>query len=243
MRGKGSVHESTWARLQKAGIRSDQIVQGIGSYAASAGTHEPRGTSPAGIEFGHCIDLTGRLHKDGNGNPAFSRRILNALVKEGFAPFWRSDASGFSPHWHVVDCAALADKNGNVPERWPIVERQVADFVADPTRTGLRGHANMAKRFCPTDEGRDFLRSVVSGGTRIGHDTGHRLVGIDGQLVEGSVELIDGRAMIPLSALAALTLVDVSNLDPDVAAIRVRSVYKLRGKRHRHYLKVEKLKK
>jgi len=243
MKGKGSVHEATWARLQKAGIASGQVVQGVGDYAASAGTHLARGTSPAGIQFGHCIDLTGRLHKDGNGNPAFSRRILNALVAEGFAPFWRSASSGFTPHWHVVDCAALVDDTGHAPERWPIVERQVADFIADPARTGLSGHAPMAVRFRPTDDGREYLRYVVAGGVRLGHKSGHLLIGLDGKEAEDvPVELVEGRAMIPLAALSHVTRVNVGDLPADVDAIRVRSTYRQQAGKHKHYLTVEKIK-
>lgn len=231
MTGKSSVHPNTWARLQKAGVKSNQITQGIGSATASAGTHESVGTYD-GRPFGHCIDLSWSLA---------TRKVFDDLCSVGIIMFAR-DWHG-NKHCHCVDATALPDDNGKTPRPHRIVVGQIEDFIQDPPLNGLRDHARLPARWAPKEDQRESIADLWRNHRLLGDEApGWVLVGLDGKPIEDVPFIIrDGQAFIHASGLLGKLAINTSQLADDVRAVRPTITYKQLSRGHRLYLGVEKI--
>ena len=161
--GFQSLHPDQEKRLRAVGLRSSQVTQGWGYATASAGSHTPVGTR-AGRKFGWCIDLSIKAKPDA---AAFTpnKAHVDALVLQGFCPFYRSGGSWVgNEHWHIVDVTWLRNDAGKVPLHGSIPRRQVTDFLGTPPRNGLVGHAELTGWRRPTARQQAYLRNIFERG-------------------------------------------------------------------------------
>ncbi len=169
--GFSSVHEVTEATLRNLCLVSDDVVQGVGFANASAGYHEPVGVSPAGREYGTCVDLPASLI-----NGEFLQRCWDA----GLVAFARNAASGWSgsPHIHCVH-VGLRDKDGVCRIRSG-PRSQIVDFLKDPARDGLASH-NLLRPYAPNastqaEIRKQYMNWVPDYATRVNSPEGNQIV-------------------------------------------------------------------
>ena len=147
MDGFASCHPLTVPVLKELGVHNDQVLQGWGDAAASAGTHSQVGTYQ-GTPYGPSVDLDYALA---------SQEFVARLWEFGFAAFVRDAASGWSggEHIHMV-CLGLVDDAGNkhLP---PICKVQCEDITNNPPLTGLVGHRPLQGNYVPDADERDSL--------------------------------------------------------------------------------------
>lgn len=146
-RGFASVHPSSKARLEAAGVKSWQVTQGWGYASASAGTHAPVGHYQ-GAKFGHCIDISMDYQP--------TREHFDALVEQGFAPFVRLWPG--NKHWHIIDASGLPADNGRRPNHLGLVNSQLRDWCRG--LNGLRDHGKVSPNWNPTEAQRQFIRDI-----------------------------------------------------------------------------------
>jgi hypothetical protein len=137
--GFASCHPATVATLKQLGVTDDQVTQGVGYAAASAGFHEPVGMYN-GLHYGTCVDLTHALC-----SPDFLQRCWQA----GLIAFDRSGATGWNgtSHIHAVHIG-LRDDNGAC-RIFDGPRHQIVDFLHAPPLNGLAGHG-LLEGFLPT---------------------------------------------------------------------------------------------
>ena len=138
--GFASVHPLTEQTLRELGVTDDQVTQGRGSAAASAGFHEPVGHF-GGRAYGTCVDLTHSLC-----TPDFLQHCWAA----GLVAFDRSSATGWtgSAHIHAVHIG-LRDDHGTC-RLLDGPRHQVVDFLQVPPFDGLAGHNHYLRGFLPS---------------------------------------------------------------------------------------------
>jgi hypothetical protein len=121
---------NSWIKAcYEAKINPDRIMQTIGSADASAGYHAKDGSfmTSKGAKRNYCA-ATDTRSKD--LSTAECKRLLKALKKNGFAPFWRRTGSfKNNQHFHIVYIACYMK---------PQLRGQVLDFFEG--LNGLKGH-------------------------------------------------------------------------------------------------------
>ena len=133
MNGYKSLHPLTEQVLRNLGIKSADVSQGWGSAKASAGYHAPVGTCD-GRKYSTCFDLRGHL---------IGKDTMYRLWESGCVAFARIHGNGWTgdSHIHAVHLGITDDDGHAHILSGP--RAQVVDFLKDPPRSGLVGHALM----------------------------------------------------------------------------------------------------
>jgi hypothetical protein len=147
--GYESIHPRTKILFQELGIPSDDVIQGWGSAAASAGTHDIVGTYQ-GTAFGSCCDLPHDTYS--------TRDWIDRLIGASICPWVRDASLGWfgGEHVHCVIPALPAD-DGTYP-MLEIVQGQVSDFIN--SKSGLVGHADFPADYAGTLPERGAIAQV-----------------------------------------------------------------------------------
>ena len=155
-----SIHPDMAAALQECGLTTDDVIQGYGNAAASAGYHDPEGRAacyPAGHRFSSCVDLP---------YDQASNALVDHLTAAGFCVFVRQDGNGWNgaSHMHCVYVGAEGWPAQSIPQdrsQWPQAtilagpRMQIVDFIHG--RNGLVGHAPIAV-YVPSADQRAFIQ-------------------------------------------------------------------------------------
>lgn len=146
--GYSSIHPLTEQALRNLGVTSSQVTQGYGSAPASAGYHTAVGTAD-GRKFSHCVDLTAAL---------ISKDFMHKLWAAGFVAFARVQGRGWSgaSHIHAIHLGLTADDGQ--PHLLSGPRAQIVDFLKQPPRSGLVGHALLTSYVPPAALQADLRR-------------------------------------------------------------------------------------
>jgi hypothetical protein len=146
--GFKSVHPLTEQVLRDLGVQDEQVTQGWGYAAASAGFHAPEGTY-AGRRYSSCVDIA---WTDEFCNAQWRSRATAA----GLCPFFRDWAG--NQHIHIVH-VGLRDDGGKVR----ILDgprMQIVDYIHG--LNGLVGHAPLEGWQCPSAAERELIRQAYA---------------------------------------------------------------------------------
>lgn len=126
---KAGLHPDASDALRVLGIGAGQIIQTIGSIAASAGTHEADGTVN-GLPYSAATDISVKGMSD-----AQIRSFLTRMTAYGFAGWYRRPGfdgwpASEQPHMHVIFAGAPMKR---------LLRDQCRDFFVN--KNGLVGHA------------------------------------------------------------------------------------------------------